>query len=320
MNDPAMTAIAARLGLGGAGIGNHRVALDDAQARRVLEEAWATGVRLFDTAPHYGLGLSERRLGDFLRSVPRESFRISTKVGRRLVPREGRADLLDDEGFLVPATHDRVWDFTAAGIRATLEASLTRLGVDRVDVVYLHDPERWDLEWALRQGLPVLQDLREEGLVGAIGVGSMRADALVAAARTGAVDELMVAARYTLLDRTAADELLPMCEELGIRVVAAAVLHGGFLAEAPSAHSTYDYAVAPAGVTLHAAEIARMCAEAGVPLAAAALQFPLRHPAVDSVVVGAVEPGQIAEALRLLATPVPDALWEALDDRQQVLP
>jgi D-threo-aldose 1-dehydrogenase len=317
MTDPA---IVTRLGLGGTGLGNHRVALDDAQARRLLEEAWTTGVRLFDTAPHYGLGLSERRLGDFLRSVPRESFRISTKVGRRLVPRAGRADLLDDEGFLVPATHERVWDFTAAGIRATLEGSMSRLGLDHVDTVYLHDPERWDLHAALGEGLPALQELREEGLVGAVGVGSMRADALVAAARTGAVDELMVAARYTLLDRSAADELLPICRELGVRVVAAAVFHGGLLVEAPSASSTYDYAAAPLSVSLRAAELARICAEAGIPLPAAALQFPLRHPVVDSVVVGAVEPGQITEVMRLLATPVPDALWEALDESQRVSP
>lgn len=306
------------LGVGGAGLGNHRAALDDDAAEALLVEAWDAGVRLFDTAPHYGLGLSERRLGDFLATRPRDQFRVSTKVGRRLEPQVNPAGRLDDEGFLVPADHRRVWDFSADGIRSSLEDSLRRLRLDRVDTVYLHDPERWDLDAALEQGLPALARLKEEGLVGAVGVASMRTDALLAAARRGPVDELMVAGRYTLVDQRAGDELLPFCAEHGIDVVAAAVFNGGLLAGPPTAASTYDYTDVPGDVLRRAQDLDRACSAAGVPLAAAALQFPLRNPAVRSVVVGAVEPGQIAANVDLLGVPVPDQLWDRLEQRSEV--
>ena len=303
---------ATRLGLGGAGIGNHRIALDETSAHDLLEEAWSAGVRLFDTAPHYGLGLSERRLGAFLAGRPREEFRVSTKVGRRLVPQDNPSGALDDEGFLVRADLRREWDFTEAGIRASVEESLTRLGLDQLDVAYLHDPERCDLDSSLDSGLRALGALREEGLVRAIGVGSMRVDALLAAVRTGLVDELMVAGRYTLVDHSAGRELLPLCAEAGIGVVVAAVFNGGLLAEHPTASSTFDYDAVPADVLARATRLDELCSEADVPLAAAALQFPLRHPAVQRVVVGAVQPWQVGANLRLLATTIPDWLWDQL--------
>ena len=219
---------------------------------------------------------------------------------------------LDDEGFLVRADLRREWDFTEAGVRATVEGSLTRLGLDRVDVAYLHDPERWDLAPALASGLRALGALREEGLVGAIGVASMRTDALLAAARAGLVDELMVAGRYTLVDRAAEDLLLPLCAEAGIEVVVAAVFNGGLLVDHPTADSTFDYGAVPADVLARATRLDALCSAAGVPLAAAALQFPLRHPAVRRVVVGAVQPGQVEANLGLLTTTIPDPLWERL--------
>ncbi|GHJ59737.1 oxidoreductase [Nocardioides sp. OK12] len=302
-----------RLGLGGARLGNHLVALDDAGARAVLDEAWERGVRLFDTAPHYGLGLSERRLGDFLAGRDRQQFRISTKVGRRLVEQPNPEGAVDDEDFLVPADRRRVWDFSEAGIRATLEQSLERLGLDHVDAVYLHDPERFDLGRALAEGLPALQRLKDEGLVGAVGVASMRLDALVAAVREGPVDELMVAGRYTLIDQQAVEELLPLCEARGVDVVAAAVFNGGLLAGPPDAGSTYDYAAVPEVVLDRARALDRACREAGVPVQAAALQFPLRHPAVRSVVVGVGGPAEIADDVRLLEIEVPAALWSQLE-------
>lgn len=301
------------LGLGGAAIGNHRVAVDDAAARAVLDAAWAEGVRLFDTAPHYGLGLSERRLGEFLGGRERSEFRISTKVGRRLVAQSNPHGALDDEDFRVPAAWRRVWDFTEFGIRATLEASLERLELDRVDTVYLHDPERWDLEQGLSAGLPALHRLKEEGLVGAVGVGSMHLGALLAAARTGMADELMVGGRYTLIDQEAAVELLPLCAEQGVDVVAAAVFNGGLLASEPGPDSTYDYAAASPEILERARRLATICSDAGVPLPAAALQFPLRHPAVRSVVVGAGSAAEIREDLRLLDHGVPEELWDRLE-------
>ena len=301
------------LGLGGADIGNHRVAMDDADARSLLEAAWAGGVRLFDTAPHYGLGLSERRLGEFLGGRERTGYRVSTKVGRRLVARTGPDGALDDEGFCVPAAWRRVWDFSETGIRSTLEASLTRLGLDRVDTAYLHDPERWDLARGLSEGLAALHRLKQEGVVGAVGVASMRLDALLAAARTGLVDELMVAGRYTLIDQEAAAELLPLCAEQGVAVVAAAVFNGGLLAAEPGQGSTYDYAAASPEILARARRVSTVCQDAGVPLPAAALQFPLRHPAVRSVVVGARDATEIHESCRLVRRRTPDELWERLE-------
>ena len=300
------------LGLGGADLGNHRVALDDATAEQILDEAWTAGVRLFDTAPHYGLGLSERRLGRFLAGRPRETYRLTTKVGRRLVPTDNPPEVLD-EPFLVPAQARRVWDFSAIGIRTSIEASLVRLGVDRLDAVYLHDPERWDLRAALANGLPALARLREEGLVDTIGVASMRLDALLAGARSGIVAELMVAGRLTLVDHSAADELLPECVERGVAVVAAEVFSSGLLARSPGPDSTYDYAPVPHDVLERARRMEAVCDELGVPLAAAALHYPLGQPAVRSIVAGAAGPGQVARNVRLLAMPLPDELWPALE-------
>jgi D-threo-aldose 1-dehydrogenase len=286
----------------------------------VLEEAWRVGVRLFDTAPHYGLGLSERRLGDFLVTRPRDEVRVSTKVGRRLVTQPNPTGAFDDEGFLVPADSRRTWDFSRDGVRRCVEESLERMRLDRLDTAYLHDPERWDLDVALAQGLPALAELKEQGLVGSIGVGSMDGAALLAAARTGQVDELMVAGRYTLVDQAASEELLPLCAEQEISVVAAAVFNGGLLAGALDASSTYDYGDVPPAVMRRAQEMQHVCAEAVIPLAAAALQFPLRHPAVRSVVVGAVEPGQVEVNARLMSVTIPEELWARLDHRTGVWP
>jgi D-threo-aldose 1-dehydrogenase len=317
---PATDSTGGRLGLGGAGIGNHRVALDDETVREVLEEAWRVGVRLFDTAPHYGLGLSERRLGDFLATRSRAEVRVSTKVGRRLVTQPNPTGALDDEGFLVPADSRRTWDFSRDGIRRCVEESLERMRLDHLDSVYLHDPERWDLDSALAQGLSALAELKGEGLVGSIGVGSMDGAALLAAARTGQVDELMVAGRYTLVDQGASEELLPLCAEQEIAVVAAAVFNGGLLAGTLDASSTYDYGDVPPSVMRLAQEMQHACAEAGIPLPAAALQFPLRHPAVRSVVVGAVEPGQVEANARLMSVAIPEELWARLDQRTGARP
>lgn len=309
MSDPTSS-----LGYGCAGIGNHRVAMTDAEARTLLETAWDSGIRHFDTAPHYGLGLSELRLGAFLATKPRDEYVVSTKVGRLLVDNPGGADALDDEGFLVPAVTRRVWDFTEDGVRRSLAASLERLGLAEVDVVYLHDPERWDLDRGLGDGLPALAKIKAEGLAGRVGVGSMDTGALLAAARSGLVDVLMAAGRYTLADQSLAAEALPVCLTEGVDVVAAAVFNGGLLAAEPTPDSTFDYTPVPVDVLDHARRTAAVCARFGVPLAAAALHFPLRHPAVVSVVAGGVESAQIATNAGYLAAEPPEALWAALRD------
>ncbi len=191
-----------RLGYGAADLGNLYRAMSDDDARAVLEAAWESGVRYFDTAPHYGLGLSERRLGSFLATKPREQVVVSTKAGRLLRPSPETADRQDDaHGFAVPASLRRVWDFSAAGIRASLEESLEGLGLSRVDILYLHDPDEHDLAADLATAVPALAALRDEGLVDAIGIGSKSTEALLAGVRTEALDLAMVAGRYTLLEQ-----------------------------------------------------------------------------------------------------------------------
>lgn len=307
------------LGFGAAGLGNHLHAITDEQAHALLEAAWEAGVRHFDTAPHYGLGLSERRLGAFLATKPRAEFTLSTKVGRLLEPTPEGADRLDPDDFVVPADHRRVWDATEPGVRRSLDDSLRRLGLDRVDVLYLHDPERYDFEGGLREGLPALARLREEGVVGSVGVGSMDTTALLAAARSGLADRLMIAGRYTLADQSAADAVLPACATYGVTVVAAAVFNGGLLATAPGPDSTFDYRAATPDVVAHARDLDAVCRAHGVPLRAAALQFPLRHPVVTTVVAGGAEPEHVRQNAELLATPIPEALWAELAERELVV-
>jgi D-threo-aldose 1-dehydrogenase len=301
-----------RLGYGAATIGNHRWALSDDEADRILDAAWAVGIRHFDTAPHYGLGLAERRLGRFLAGRPRDQYIVSTKVGRLLQPNPPGAGELDDEGFVVPATHRRVWDFSAAGVRRSVEESLGRLGLDRVDVLYLHDPERWDLRRGLADGLPALARLRDEGLTTAIGIGSMQTGALVAAARTGMADLLMVAGRYTLADQSGAAEIVEACRANGVGIVAAAVFNGGLLAGPVTETSTFDYRPAPAAVLARARRIQEVCDCFDVPLRAVALQYPLRQPLVRSVVAGAASADQVRQNATDIARDIPPELWERL--------
>jgi D-threo-aldose 1-dehydrogenase len=305
--------VTSRLGYGAAGIGNHLHAVSDEEAQILLETAWASGIRLFDTAPHYGLGLSERRLGAFLRDKPREDYQVSTKVGRLLVEWPEHGTALDDEGFVVPATHRRVWDFSADGVARSVEESLGRLGLDRVDVLYLHDPERHDLDVGLAEGLPALARMREAGVIRRVGVGSMDHRALLGAARSGIADELMVAGRYTLADLAAEVDVLPACSRHSVEVVAAAVFNGGLLASTPAPSSTFDYRTVPRDVLRRAQALHEVCAKHAVPLRAAALQFPLRHPVVTRVVAGGVTPGQVRENARLIATPLPEAFWADIE-------
>ena len=304
------------LGLGAANVGNLYTAMDDDEARAILEAAWECGIRAFDTAPHYGLGLSERRLGAFLRTKPRDEFTVSTKVGRLLRPDPDWSGELDEANdFMVQASLKRVWDVSMAGVRRSLEESLERLGLDRVDVVYLHDPERFDLDRSLDEGLAGLIAIRDERLVAVVGVGSMDTRALTAFARTGAVDRLMVAGRLTLADQSAADEVLPECHERGIEVVAAAVFNSGLLASMePGAEDRFDYGPVPEELLERTRRIAGVCGRHGVPLHVAALQYPLLHPAVASVVAGAATPDQVRANASAVELAVPEALWQQLRD------
>jgi D-threo-aldose 1-dehydrogenase len=299
------------LSLGCAQLGNLYQAISDEQAHATVGAAWAAGIRYFDTAPHYGLGLSERRLGEALAGRPRTSYVLSTKVGR-LLERLPEPHGTDGEGFEVPATHRRVWDFSRDGVLRSLAESLGRLGLDRVDIVYLHDPDDHYRD-ALSHAYPALEELRGQGVVSAIGAGMNQTAMLADFARNTDMDLLMLAGRYTLLEQPALDELLPACEQRGIGVVVAGVFNSGLLARhRPGRDARYDYAAAPPELLHRAGRIAAVCEQHGSSLPAAALAFPLGHPAVVSVCVGARSPGQIERNAALRAADLPAGLWTQL--------
>jgi D-threo-aldose 1-dehydrogenase len=307
------------LSLGCAQLGNLHHAMDDDTAGATVDAAWDEGVRYFDTAPHYGLGLSERRLGAALRTRPRSGYVLSTKVGRLLEPLAAVRGQ-DTDGFAVAATHRRVWDFSRDGVRRSLEESLQRLGLDRVDIVYLHDPDD-HLEQVLAAGYPALEELRDEGVVAAIGAGMNRSPMLSELARNTDVDVLMLAGRYTLLEQGALDELLPVCERRGIGVVVAGVFNSGLLARRnPTEDATYDYVRAPAEVLDRARRIADVCERHGTTLPEAAIAFPLGHSAVVSVCVGARSPEQVRRNARLLGAEIPRELWDELSEERLLDP
>jgi D-threo-aldose 1-dehydrogenase len=307
------------ISFGGAAIGNLFTAVTDDDARAAVDAAWDGGVRYFDTAPHYGLGLSERRLGAALRDRPRGDYVISTKVGRLLEPALSTGPTAgggrDAEGFDVPGNLVRRFDYSADGVRRSLEASLGRLGLDRVDIALIHDPDAHG-EQALCEAYPALARLRAEGVVRAIGVGMNQTEMLTRFVRETDIDVVLVAGRYTLLDRTAGDTLLPAALERGVSVIAGGVFNSGVLA-APTPDATYDYAAAPGSLISHALRLQEICAQAGVPLRAAAARFPLTHPAVASVLIGARNAAEVTDAITLRGLDIPPELWESLATAQE---
>jgi D-threo-aldose 1-dehydrogenase len=303
-----------RLGLGTSPLGNLYTAVTDDEARAVVDAAWDAGVRTFDTAPHYGLGLAERRLGAALADRPRSEYALSTKVGRLLVPDPTGAGRLDDDGFVVPATWRRVWDFSADGVRRSLESTLERLGLDRVDVVYLHDPDGHG-DQAVGEAVPALVELREQGVIGAVGVGMNQWQLPARFVRESDVDVIMLAGRYTLLEQPALAEFLPLCAERGVDVVIAGMFNSGLLArqDVPD-DATHDYRAAPVDLIHRARRIAGVCARHGTTLPAAALWFPFGHPAVTGAVIGARTEAEIRANVAAFGAPPPPGLWADLRD------
>jgi D-threo-aldose 1-dehydrogenase len=303
------------LGLGGAQLGNLYRAIDDQQAMDLVDAAWEAGIRYFDTAPHYGLGLSERRLGRALAKRPRDEFVVSTKVGRLLVPDPTGADRLDDEGFKVPAVFRRHWDFSADGVQRSLEESLERLGLDHVDIVFAHDPDD-HLEQTLSEGIPALIELREQGLIRAVGAGMNRTAPLTRIVSETDVDVIMCAGRYTLLEQDALVDLFPTARQREVAVVAAGIFNSGLLSvPVPDAAATYDYAAVPPPLLKRARMIADVCGAHGVTLPQAALAFPLLNPTVVSAVVGMADAHQVAVNTADARVKVPAALWVDLRER-----
>jgi D-threo-aldose 1-dehydrogenase len=298
------------LGFGGGPLGGLFSAVDDAAAADALHAAWDLGIRYYDTSPHYGIGASERHLGRMLAERPRDAFTLSTKVGRVLVPQDpaGRTD----EAFMVPATSRRVWDFSRDGVLRSVEDSLERMGVDRVDMLFLHDAEE-HFEAALRDGYPALAELRAEGVVGAIGAGMYDTGMLTRLVRETDVDAVMLSGYYTLLQQSALDELLPACTERGISILAASIFNSGVLATPrPAPDARFEYRPAPEELIQRTHRIADVCEAHGVSLPEAAMAFPLRHPAVAAIVVGMRTAEEARGNLAAFTKQVPDSLWTDL--------
>lgn len=309
-----------RLGFGAAPIGGLYAPVPEADAIATVRHAWAMGIRYVDVAPLYGYGLAEERVGAALRDVPRAALTLSTKVGRRILPRAAigpdadvdRQAFGDREDHFYRGVRDvrPVWDYTGDGIRRSVEESLLRLGLDRVDILYVHDPEA-HLEQALRDAWPALVRLRAEGTVGAIGFGVDYTAPLAWLLERSDPDVVLVAGRYTLLDQSALDTVLPLCDAQGVSVVIGGVMNSGILAD-PRPGATYDYAPADAAVVARAQAIGAICARHGVPLPAAAVRFVLAHPAVASIVAGVRRTAHLDAYPAYYRTPIPPALWEEL--------
>jgi D-threo-aldose 1-dehydrogenase len=316
------------VGFGGAAIGNQFRALSEAEVTATLEAAWNAGMRWFDTAPHYGLGLSETRLGAFLKGRPRADYTLSTKVGRIL------ADCAPDEvtaaEFVDTPQKKRIWDFTHDGILRSLEASLQRLGLDRVDVLLVHDLDPVSIGDAgaaekhlgdfLAGGLRAIRRLREDGTVRAIGAGLNWTGVAEDFARRFDFDILLLAGRYTLLEQGPLDSFFPLCRERGIGVLLGGVYNSGILATGARPGAMHNYAAAAPDVLARVAAMERICAGFGVPLATAALRFALAHPLMVSVIPGAKNPQEIAMTEQSLAQVIPGALWQALRDQGLIRP
>ncbi|MEY2397287.1 MAG: D-threo-aldose 1-dehydrogenase [Actinomycetota bacterium] len=298
-----------RLSLGCAPLGNLYRGVDPADARATVVAALDAGVTLFDTAPLYGVGLSETRLGEVLRTVPRDRFRVATKVGRLLEPNPPgapkEASIFED----TPAFHP-VFDFSADGVHRSLEASLTRLGLDRVDIVHVHDPDD-HLDQAIDEAFPALRRWRDEGVVGAIGAGMNFAEPLTRIVREADIDCVLLAGQYTMLNQNGLTELLPLCEQTATAVIAAAVFNTGVLAD-PIDGATYAYAPASPAVLERARRMQAVCARYDVALNAAAIQFALGHPAVATVLVGMRSPAEVAANNAAFDQPIPTELWTEL--------
>lgn len=292
------------LGLGCAPIGNLYVPVAEEAAEATVEEAYRRGVRFFDTAPHYGAGVSEVRLGRALAGVDRDSVSIATKVGRRIIDAEGRTVRKGGIGV------DTVGDLSRDGVLRSLEASLRRLHTDRVDLLYLHDPV--DVDEALAGALPALIELRDEGVVRAVGVGMVRTEPLRRFVSEAPIDVVMPAGRLTLLDRSARAALLPAARQRGVGIMAAGVYNSGILVD-PRGAPYFDYRPAEHDLVARSLELEAVCERHGVRLADAAARWPLREPGVEAVVIGARTATEVAAFHDGFDAPMPDALWHDLE-------
>jgi D-threo-aldose 1-dehydrogenase len=309
-----------RLGFGGASIGGMFRWVEDEDAIATVRHAWSLGVRYFDTAPLYGYGASERRFGKALADQPRDGFVLSTKVGRLVRDVAAILPGADIDRQMLDGREDAyyvfrdpvriVFDYSADGVRRSLVESLERLGLDRIDIALIHDP---DDHWreAIEGAWPALDRLRAEGVIRAVGAGMNQSAMLTRFVRETSIDVVLVAGRYTLLDQGALDDLLPACLERGVGVLVGGVMNSGVLAD-PRPGATFNYGPAAPEIVDRARRIGEVCERHGVPLRAAAMQFPMAHPAVVSLVAGVRSVAHLDEYPALLGYPIPADLWSEL--------
>ncbi|MBB6250909.1 aldo/keto reductase [Nitrospirillum iridis] len=310
------------LGFGAAAIGNLYQPVDDTVAHAAVTAAVAAGIRYIDTAPHYGFGLSESRLGAVLADLdPAEDLLLSTKVGRVLVPISGDGQG-GRHGFAAAAPYEPVFDYSYDGVMRSYTESRRRLGRDRIDLLLAHDlgtathgdAHGHHFRQFLDGGYRAMRDLRDEGAVGAIGLGVNEWQVCLEALGHAEFDVVLLAGRYTLLEQTALDTFFPACEARGIKVIIGGPYNSGILVNGTRGATPlhYNYEPAPPAIVDHVRRLEALCDRFGVPLAAAALQFPLAHPAVVSVIPGMADGGQVAQTQALMNVAIPPGLWQAL--------
>jgi D-threo-aldose 1-dehydrogenase len=306
------------LSFGGSPIGNFLHTMTEEEARGLIDQAWDLGIRYFDTAPLYGHGLSELRTGAGLAGRERSSFAVSTKVGRVLDPAGSEA--IESGLWQEPAPFHAVYDYTYDGVMRSVEESLERLQLDRIDLLFMHDVDHYThgddqparFAQAVDEGFPALVSLRDQGVVTAIGFGVNEADVAAEAVRRTDSNTLLLAGRYTLLEQDPLDDLLPLCETRGVGVVLGGVYNSGILATGVREGAKFNYAPASAEISAQVRRIQDVCARHGVPLPAAALQFAAAHPAVSSVCVGSRNQAQQAGTVELFDEAIPREFWNDL--------
>ena len=310
-----------KFGLGTAPLGGLYQPVSDADAHATMARAWDDGIRFFDTAPQYGNGLSERRLGAFLKTKPRDDYVLATKVGRLLrVPEKPGGE---DAYYKGTPPERPVFDFSYDGVLRSFEESLERLALDRIDILHIHDPDQHYAE-ALSGAYRALDRLRSEGVIRAVGAGMNQSEMLTRFAREGRFDCFLLAGRYTLIEQRALDEFLPLCLERQIGVFIGGVYNSGILAN-PAGSTKFNYEDADATVIQTARRLDQVCNRHGVPLKAAAIQFPLHHPAVTAVLMGPRNTAELIDSEVMLKESIPNALWqdmvkEGLLDSQTPIP
>jgi D-threo-aldose 1-dehydrogenase len=302
-----------RLGLGGSGLGGLYRDISDESAIGLVHRALELGINFIDTAPLYGHGKSELRLGLALRGVQRQSYVLATKVGRLLVPED--PSKLESIWFENPSPFLPVFDFSYDGVRRSIEGSLRRLGLDRIDILHIHDPDDISVD-AVEGAYAALHELRKQGHVGGIGIGTNLIETLIRLAHDFEFDCFLMAGRYTLIDHQALEKLLPLCVSKQISVIIGGPYNSGILASGATSDAKFNYQSASPEVIARVRQIEEICARHSVPLKAATLQFPLAHPSVASVIPGARSVAEVEENSRMVSISVPNGFWKELRERR----